>query len=220
MPFIHLLDCPHGNWWFLVWHRGYLGWFEKTCRELSKDQDFALPYWDWTADPRIPASFFEGVLDPLNPAYYITDAGELEKRFTDPVRSFWKSLSDEQVKQLALRTYTSVDELLSSLIQTFRMFAHSRTPTPAKPGFDPRTKTAVSPSIIHAALVPRTFLDFASDKTDHHSQQGIYHILEDQPHDNVHRNVGGFMGGASLADRSPLFRASRKYRPVVGSLDP
>src|SRR5205085_2611239 len=29
--FIHLLDCPHGNWWFLPWHRGYLGWFEQTC---------------------------------------------------------------------------------------------------------------------------------------------------------------------------------------------
>jgi len=22
---IHTLDCPHGNWWFLPWHRGYLG---------------------------------------------------------------------------------------------------------------------------------------------------------------------------------------------------
>ncbi|MBV8545319.1 MAG: hypothetical protein JO093_11000 [Acidobacteria bacterium] len=20
--FIHTLDCPHGNWWFLPWHRG------------------------------------------------------------------------------------------------------------------------------------------------------------------------------------------------------
>src|SRR5262245_4221770 len=23
--FVHTLDCPHGNWWFLVWHRGYIG---------------------------------------------------------------------------------------------------------------------------------------------------------------------------------------------------
>ena len=29
---IHALDCPHGNWWFLPWHRGYLGWFERICR--------------------------------------------------------------------------------------------------------------------------------------------------------------------------------------------
>lgn len=46
--FIHLMDCPHGNWWFYVWHRGYLGYFEQTIRSLSGDPDFALPYWDWT----------------------------------------------------------------------------------------------------------------------------------------------------------------------------
>src|SRR5262245_45369207 len=46
---IHMLDCPHGNWWFVPWHRGYLGWLEQTCRKLSGDPDFALPYWDWTA---------------------------------------------------------------------------------------------------------------------------------------------------------------------------
>src|SRR3954451_13419469 len=21
--FTHVFDCPHGNWWFLPWHRGY-----------------------------------------------------------------------------------------------------------------------------------------------------------------------------------------------------
>lgn len=30
--FIHLMDCPHGNWWFYVWHRGYLGYFERTIQ--------------------------------------------------------------------------------------------------------------------------------------------------------------------------------------------
>src|SRR5512143_2756462 len=28
--FVHMMDCPHGNWWFYVWHRGYLGYFEQT----------------------------------------------------------------------------------------------------------------------------------------------------------------------------------------------
>ena len=23
--FVHTLDCPHGNWWFFDWHRGYMG---------------------------------------------------------------------------------------------------------------------------------------------------------------------------------------------------
>ena len=30
--FVHLMDCPHGNWWFYVWHRGFLGYFEETIR--------------------------------------------------------------------------------------------------------------------------------------------------------------------------------------------
>src|SRR5580704_11642598 len=52
--FIHIMDCPHGNWWFYVWHRGYLGYFEQTIRNLSGDDGFAMPYWDWTALPQIP----------------------------------------------------------------------------------------------------------------------------------------------------------------------
>jgi tyrosinase len=31
--FIHTLDCPHGNWWFLPRHRGYLGWWEQLKRQ-------------------------------------------------------------------------------------------------------------------------------------------------------------------------------------------
>src|SRR5207244_4871658 len=41
--FIHTLDCPHGNWWFFVWHRGYLGWFEQILRQASGNPDFSIP---------------------------------------------------------------------------------------------------------------------------------------------------------------------------------
>ena len=27
--------CPHGNWYFLPWHRAYLLAFERICRQLS-----------------------------------------------------------------------------------------------------------------------------------------------------------------------------------------
>jgi tyrosinase len=66
---IHALDCPHGNWWFLPWHRGYVGWFERICRELSGDPDFALPYWDWTKEPRVPKVMFDDVLNPNDNAF-------------------------------------------------------------------------------------------------------------------------------------------------------
>lgn len=55
---IHLNSCPHGNWFFLSWHRAYLYAFEQICRQMSGDETFALPYWNWQAQPSIPAPFW------------------------------------------------------------------------------------------------------------------------------------------------------------------
>ena len=57
---IHRNFCPHGNWYFLPWHRAYLVSFEEIVRELSGKADFALPYWNWTADRAFPAAFAAG----------------------------------------------------------------------------------------------------------------------------------------------------------------
>jgi tyrosinase len=35
--------------YFWPWHRMYLYWFERIVRELSGDDNFALPYWDYSA---------------------------------------------------------------------------------------------------------------------------------------------------------------------------
>ena len=62
---IHFDYCPHGNWLFLPWHRAYLLFFERICRQLSGMADFALPYWNWSIEPRVPAPFWTGeLLDP------------------------------------------------------------------------------------------------------------------------------------------------------------
>ena len=66
---IHNNFCPHGNWYFLPWHRAYCVAFERLCRQLSGDANFALPYWDWTANPQLPAAFatptYNGQPNPL-----------------------------------------------------------------------------------------------------------------------------------------------------------
>lgn len=59
---IHNNHCTHGNWWFLPWHRAYLFYFESICRKLTGNNDFALPYWNWTTSPSIPAPFWSGSL--------------------------------------------------------------------------------------------------------------------------------------------------------------
>lgn len=48
-------QCAHASWFFLSWHRMYLGAFEamvaKTVEELGGPSEWALPYWNYSQDP-------------------------------------------------------------------------------------------------------------------------------------------------------------------------
>ena len=48
MARVHLDFCPHNNWYILPWHRAYLTSLERIIRVLAKDDNFRVPYWDWT----------------------------------------------------------------------------------------------------------------------------------------------------------------------------
>jgi tyrosinase len=74
---IHNNFCPHGNWYFLPWHRAYLLAFERICRQLSGSPNFALPYWDWTANPQLPAFFAsETSMGQPNPLFDATRSSQ------------------------------------------------------------------------------------------------------------------------------------------------
>ena len=79
---IHQDHCPHGNWYFLPWHRAYLTYFERVVREQSGMKDWALPYWNWTEDPQIPAPFWSGVL--LEPSRTATPTSTANDAFVGP----------------------------------------------------------------------------------------------------------------------------------------
>lgn len=49
--------CPHGDWYFLPWHRGFVEMYEKAAAAMTRHPDFAMPYWDWTALRELPAAF-------------------------------------------------------------------------------------------------------------------------------------------------------------------
>ncbi|WP_200341716.1 tyrosinase family protein [Rhodovibrio sodomensis] len=55
---IHLDFCPHGNWFFLPWHRAYLFSLERIIQELTGNPDFGLPYWNWQKDRSIPSVYW------------------------------------------------------------------------------------------------------------------------------------------------------------------
>lgn len=214
--FTHFLDCPHGNWWFYAWHRGYVGYFEQTIRTLSEDPGFALPYWNWTQQPEIPATMFDGPLTPTDAAYapYTRNL----KVFTDfiqpAMRDYWNGLSSQQRGQLDTRGYTSFDLFWNDVTgyspkqdagvsgnMAFAITCGARYLSRDNPKLDARTKETVSLDTVIHGLAPFDFhnetpsLSFTSSRTASHLVQPDgttkFSVLEGQPHNKVHNCIGG-----------------------------
>jgi hypothetical protein len=204
---VHALDCPHDNWWFLPWHRGYLGWFERTIRELSGNPEFALPFWDWTAlpsaPPAVPARFFQGLLDPTNDAY-IESPADFTARLREPIRQMWGDFTPAQVEQQRLRGNTGADGLLARIARNFAPRVAARDIRVGDPVLDEFTRRELIPDKLVAALRPTRFTEFASVPTANHHVRLAARALETGPHNNVHGSVGGMMG-AHLSPVDPLF---------------
>ena len=230
---IHALDCPHGNWWFLPWHRGYLGWFERICRDLSGDPQFALPYWDWTKEPRVPKQMFEDVLNPNDPAF-IKAGAEFRTKFTDPVSkaSYWSLVRNPDGSQGPSPQFGSLlqrfvrfpqdlwfDMLDSPTGPQFFDQPNARGLTAAQPDLTipgaPATQQAVlvaiSSQTINDALAPRDYVSFAGARSLGHSTTSGFSVLEGMPHNQVHNCVGGQYNGtggfmaANLSPVDPIF---------------
>ncbi|CAE6797780.1 hypothetical protein R69888_05060 [Paraburkholderia haematera] len=214
--FTHLMDCPHGNWWFFVWHRGYVGYFEQTIRALSNDPDFAMPYWDWTQQPGIPEDMFNGVLTPTDRAYepYTGNVARFTSFIKPALQAYWNGLNSAQRAQLNARGYATFD-LLWDDVTGFSESAHAVVPGNAayavtsgarylsrfNRGLDKKTAYGVSPFIVNAGLRPASFnspnitLSFTSSKTASHVMAPTaatqFSILEAMPHNKVHNCIGG-----------------------------
>ncbi len=233
--FIHLMDCPHGNWWFYLWHRGYVGFFEETIRQLSGDPDFAIPYWDWTALPQIPDDLFNGVLTPTDAAF-APFTGNLARftAFIQPALSaYWGTLNPAQLAQLKLRGYTAFDLLwndvtgfnpaqkagLSANI-SYAITCGSRYLSRDNPKLDKNTAKNVSLDVILSGLAPKYFynakpeLRFASSKTDSHNATPgagtVFSTLEGMPHNLVHN----YLGGVGPLDPGPYGSMTNFLSPV------
>ncbi len=155
--------CPHGNWYFLPWHRAYTLMYERIVRYLTKNDDFAMPYWDWTANPTMPEVF----LEPNTP----------------DGNTNWLFVSDPGF----MRTW---------------------------PPSEPMPPDVVGPSVLQEILAATTFEEFGTSRPagqDSLDQSwivcqncGIQGVLEGNPHNNVHNNIGGLMPWA-FSPRDPIF---------------
>ncbi len=81
---IHRDFCPHGNWLFLPWHRGYIYRFEEICRQLTGNNDFALPYWNWSKDRSVPAVFFDTTSPLFDPTRNQDGTRQISTSITGP----------------------------------------------------------------------------------------------------------------------------------------
>lgn len=203
---IHLLDCPHANWWFLPWHRGYLHHFEAICRELSGDPAFALPFWDWTTTPRVPDVLFDDVLTPTH-ALYEESVETFRPQFEPVITDIWSALTPDQRQQLALRDFVSPADVWEKLESYFAQRSEARRQTRESPELPDWARTEVGADRIEAALAPKRFEDFGSSPSEHHHQRAILATLESAPHNNIHNAVGGGPGFMSelMAPVDPIF---------------
>ncbi len=200
--FIHTLDCPHMNWWFFVWHRGYLGWFEQTVRQMSGYDKFAFPYWDWSqtggATPGycLPEQMLSGYLTPISDVYnpYISSFDTFYNYLNPAMEQFWSTLSDKQLAALKVRNMDKLDSVWAQaktgMFQTTPYARYLRTGDSC---LDTNTQEAVSEETVDDGLSAPSFSDFNSGACKQHSLMGsTYGVLESQPHNLTHNNIGGY----------------------------
>jgi tyrosinase len=233
--FVHFMDCPHGNWWFYVWHRGYIGFFEQTIRTVSGNPSFTLPYWDWTQLPRIPAPMFDGVLDPTNARYErFTKNLAIFTNYVQPeLLKYWSTLSPAQLAQQKLRSFDNFADLWNNLRAwnkdtgiasagdiAFAPTASARYLSRDNPGFDKTTLETVSAGVVQSGIDPIEFNDeqniangFTSRRTTSHQPspgRGAFSILEGQPHNTVHN----YIGGAGPLNYGPFGNMTNNLSPI------
>lgn len=232
--FVHLMDCPHGNWWFYPWHRGYLGFFEETIRTISGDNTFAIPYWDWTTLPEISDFMFDDFLTPTSKAFepFTKNLDVFTSYIKAALTAHWNTLSPAQRNQLNIRGYTSFDLMWNDVTGydpktdngisgnvSYAITCGARYLSRDNPKFDDFTRENSDPDTILSGLDPRDFynedlaLSFSSKKTDSHNSsptRGSFSVLEGMPHNKIHN----YIGGVGRVDPGPYGNMTNFLSPV------
>jgi tyrosinase len=157
-------QCQHGTWYFLPWHRIYLGYFEKivgkTIVDLGGPADWALPYWNY--DQGVPS-------------------GKLPDAFTQA------KLPDGSV---------------NALLEPKRDAGNDGKP------FLVQKRIALAPAFGEhqfASSTPTSSPGFGGPVTRFEHSGGTHGALETAPHDEVHVEIGGWMGNPATAAVDPIF---------------
>ncbi|MFG3509410.1 tyrosinase family protein [Streptomyces sp. NPDC047821] len=199
-------QCPHGGWFFLPWHRGYVYYFERIVRaaikEIAADEGitpdpsatWALPYWNYALDApdpnpiedftsrALPEAFRTPKMPASPEAVELTVDNPLYVPDAQvPPAAFWNAPHRALGKNSAFEVlpYTDVNPF-RAMSQTF--FSATRSRQSVQPSF--------------GSEISYTSMD--------HFRRG-FGELENVPHNQVHGGVGGWMGSVRGAARDPIF---------------
>ena len=155
--------CPHGDWYFLPWHRAYVEMYENAARVLTNNPKFAMPYWNWTSLRQLPSAFtdktYKGQPNPL----FVPGRGDPASMVRNPLTG-QNALTDALVGPKVIASIYK--ETVYEAFGTSRPVDYSVSPPQVQNNLDPK-------------WVPMGGGD-----------QGI---LERTPHNNVHNNIGAYM---------------------------
>jgi tyrosinase len=171
--------CTHASPYFPTWHRWYLYYFERICRQMCGDPTFVLPYWNYGSDIgtslQLPAQFQTASQDPSNPNHlYFDDRG---LGFSDPQGTSAQNVS---MNNNGYMPYSQTQ--YGPALGASNMFPSDDASTLQQQDvFNPT-------SSVYRAM-------------------GFTGRLECVPHDMVHNNVGGWMGNVPSAAGDPIFFA-------------
>lgn len=167
--------CPHGDWYFLPWHRAFVQMYENAAAALTGNPKFAMPYWDWTTLRQLPAAFtdktYKGKANPL----YVPGLGDDPTIVRNTPLTGSNALTDALVGPDVMRRIYA--ETVYEAFGTSRSVDRSVTPPLVQNNLDPK-------------WVPMG--------------GGNQGILERTPHNNVHNNIGGYMPNTN-SPRDPIF---------------
>lgn len=119
----HVNYCPHGAAYFLAWHRGYLYHFERQLRIVSGDATLSLPYWNYYADPKVPAEFTNAASG--NPLYQsrsgtnVYNALDLSP-FASSVWNFQRGKTNAFEVLIESRPHNPVHNLIGGIMATMQ----------------------------------------------------------------------------------------------------
>ncbi|PFX12202.1 tyrosinase-like [Stylophora pistillata] len=196
------IDFAHDGQGFPSWHRLYLLAWERTLQEIGNDEEFALPFWDWTGnitqcDPAICSEELLGVTNQSNgivmgkylDEWYVLCTDEQTYALTEPC--------DPTKRRSKLQRGTDNEKEAKKKNQGYDM----TFPTKKDVNFALRFDTFdLPPYSKESSCNFKNILEgYASTETGYRFPN--IHGL----HNRVHIVVGGEMGDVPSASNDPIF---------------